>query len=174
MQELRLTYPRNLFELWRSGEIAGSWHVEYPLLFKDSDWRTIRNQYALGYHFGEWFSARHFWNAGHRVLIEKYVFPGSHREDFAIAERLLGKEALLYLKGKARQCQPPDLLVYLPDFSSFFFAEIKLESDVLREEQRVYFDEVEKLCGCEVWIVKLSGVEDSRDLPAARTAALFH
>lgn len=149
-----LYYPAQQLQLWKAGELPKEWRGKYPRLFKDADWRHVQNQ--LDKHFGEWFTALHYYKRGYRVLIEKYVFPKSHFEDCSIAENLLGKECFCFLREHARCfCQPPDLLVYRRDFQSFFFVEVKLGPDHLRPNQEVHFKRLGKMINQKIYLVEL-------------------
>jgi len=50
--------------------------------------------------------------------------------------------------------QCPDLLVYSPDYSDWFFCEVKGPKDRIREPQRLFFEELFKVSGKEISIVK--------------------
>ncbi len=155
MREILLTYPRELFKLWRAGHVHRVWLCEYKDLFDQSDLAIIRNQYRRGHHFGEWFTAVYFWRKGYRVLIEKYAFR-KHKKHFATAVGVVGKAGMGFLVRNVRTvAQPPDLLVYDPEAKSYFFAEVKRERDRLREKQSQFFEAVEKRLGCQVVIVSL-------------------
>ncbi len=130
------------------------WYHQYSGLFVEPDFASVRNQYHRGYHFGEWFTAVHFWNKGYKVLIEKYVFR-KHRKSFETATGLLGKDGMSFLAANIRSVAPPDLLVFDPALRFYFFAEIKRERDRIRPVQRDFFREIEKRLCCQVLVVSL-------------------
>ena len=113
----------------------------------------MRNQpYA---HFGEWFTAIHYWKEGYRVLIEKYVFQ-NHPKACSIAKGVLGEPLFCFLREHAPwYCQPPDLLVYRPDLLSHFFVEVKLGRDRLRPNQEAHFKRLEEMFNQEIRTVKV-------------------
>jgi hypothetical protein len=153
MKQELLYYPAQQLQLWKVGELSGKWHNELPDLFKDEDLRHVQNQpYA---HFGEWFTAIHYWKQRYRVLIEKYVFPKAHPKACSTAKDLLGVDLFRFLCEHARSCQPPDLLVYRPNFQSFFFVEVKLGHDHLRPSQKAHFECLEQMTRQEVVLVNL-------------------
>ncbi len=155
MRGVTLTYPQQLFKLWRAGHVHPVWLWEHEGLFNHSDLSIIRKQYWRGYHFGEWFTALHFWKKGYNVLIEKYAFR-KHKKAFSTAVEVVGKDGMDFLARQARSvAQPPDLLVFDPDAKFYFFAEVKRERDRLREKQRRFFEEIEKRLGCQVVVVSL-------------------
>lgn len=154
MKSENLTYPPNLFSEWKEGNLSPQWMRECPALFSFRDYEIIRNQTQDGYHFGEWFVAKHYWEQGYGVLIEKYAFR-SHPVALSIAERILGSEGLAFLRSRRLACQPPDLLVYASDTRPFFFVEVKRHPDRVRESQRRFFEQLEVHFGCEVVIVAL-------------------
>jgi VRR-NUC domain len=149
-----LTYPKELMNTWRTGALARRWRQEFPDLFRARDYEIIQNQFVHGFHLGEWFVARHYWTQGHRVLIEKYAFE-SHPEAYAIAAHLLGKSGLEFIHAHRLSCQPPDLLIYEPDMSSFFFAEVKRHRDRMKPAQQEFFETLERRFGCRVVVVSL-------------------
>lgn len=155
MREITLTYPQQLFKFWKAGHVHRVWFWEYEDLFDQSDLSVIRNQYWRGHHFGEWFTAIHFWKKGYKVLIEKYAFR-KHKKHFASAVEVVGKDGMEFLARHARSiAQPPDLLVFDPDAKFYFFAEVKRERDRMREKQARFFQELEKKLGCQVLVVNL-------------------
>jgi hypothetical protein len=168
MRNENLTYPADLLDIWKSGDLAKQWMAECPELFGARDYRIVRNQSP--YHFGEWFVARHYWKCGHRVLIEKYAFP-SHPDAYRIASQLLGNAGIQFIHAKRLSCQPPDLLVYQPDMSRFFFAEVKRGRDRLKLSQQKFFEELERRFECEVVLVSLQpeALEQSSRLRTAIT-----
>ena len=157
MRETQLLYPRRLFQLWKKGHVHEVWFWEYPRLFDKHDLALARSQHHVGrggYHFGEWFTAIHFWKKGYKVLIEKYVFK-ENSEKFKKASELLDKEGMALLVARRRDVQPPDLLVFDPRHGFFFFVEVKRERDRLGRKQKQFFSEIEKKLHCQVLIVNL-------------------
>lgn len=155
MKTLKLTYPNKLFKLWKSGQVHQVWYSQYGNLFGESDWTNVRNQYQSGHHFGEWFTAIHFWNRGFRCLIENYAFK-KHKKSFQKAAQYLGNDGIEFLSRNARTVsQPPDLFVFDQELGIYFFAEVKRERDRLRDKQRKHFLEIERKLQCQILLVDL-------------------
>ena len=148
MQEIELTYARQLFTPWKAGRLHGKWFSKYRALFDADDLRLARHQHGGGYHFGEWFTAIHYRKKGYRVLQSKYANP-NHRTRHAKALSLLGKEQLAWLWKKGR----PDLLVY--SGSRFFFVEVKRDCDRLSGVQKQRLTQIEERFGCRVYVIRL-------------------
>jgi hypothetical protein len=135
--EHTLYYSQKLRDLWPD-ILAARWHSEYPGLFDDDDLRLTRN--VSIYHFKEWFTAVHlFHHCGALSLVEKYGCDKKHPRKAEIRDRLMSKrqqEDLWRICNDECRVQAPDLLVYLPDFSKFWFAEAKGPNEPLSEGQR--------------------------------------
>ena len=132
-------YPAGLRDYWlRSDRLAQIWRNSYPQIFDDDDLRL-----AVGrpqYHFVEWFAAIHlFTTANLHSLMSKYAFK-NHARKRRIALSLMGQRRLDSLRDL--QGQPPDLLVYRPATSAFWFVEVKGPHDrnravQLRDQMRI-------------------------------------
>jgi hypothetical protein len=155
MREMTLTYPKRLWELWKSENLYEAWYWENEGLFDEKDLAQARSFVPKGhYYFGEWFTAIHFHRQGWKVLNEMYVLR-THRKKRAILSRVLGRKAFALITGD--KLDPPDLFVYDSETGIYFFVEVKLESDRLRDNQRRSFQRIEKRMSCQVLIVKLKG-----------------
>jgi hypothetical protein len=156
MQEITLRYPKELRRLWHAGKLHEAWFWEYTGLFDKNDLDNARGQCRMhhkGYHFGEWFTAIHFFKNGYGVLTEKYALP-SRRDKRRILVKFTGKKGLeLLTDGRLNL---PDLFVYDPGNKVFFFVEVKLESDRLKPEQERSFSKLERELSCQVVIAKLN------------------
>ena len=153
MREIKLTYPRQLYKLWKAGHVHPVWFWEHKGLFDELDLSQARHQHYSGHHFGEWFTAIWYWSKSYKVLIEKYTFK-KHKDKFDKATKRLGQDGMALLCSR-RDVQPPDLLVF-DSHHRFFFAEVKREHDRLRKKQKDFFREIEKKLSCHVEIVNLS------------------
>lgn len=155
MREIRLTYPHQLFRLWKQGHVHRVWSCQYPELFDASDISNASNQYRYGFHFGEWLTAVHFWNKGYHVLQAPYFrsTQAKHRRKSDLAAALLSKPGLALLARN--RGGHPDLLVFDPEHRFFFFAEVKRERDRLSNDQRRFFSVMEQELGCQVLVVSL-------------------
>lgn len=136
-------------ERFRAGELRAEWATSYPGIFDKHELRTVINQ--TGGHFVEWFAAVHlFETTGWLSLIESYQFKVQTWKRSVVKQ--LGAESLLtffdtqYHKGFGRK-HAPDLLVYAPDFSDFYFCEVKGPRDKLRPVQIEYFKAVSDAAG---------------------------
>ena len=57
-------------------------------------------------------------------------------------------------KERFGSLQAPDLLMYAPDYSDWFFCEVKGPTDRLRSEQREYFEAIAELCGKKIGVLR--------------------
>ena len=124
-------------ERFASGELWQQWGSAYPFLFDEDDLRLVKNQADGGYHFYEWLAAILIYHStGYLSLIEKYQSENhKHKKEIlrAINSPLLNHALLLRDNDRAVVC--PDLLVYSPDFSDWFFCEVKGGKDRVRKTQ---------------------------------------
>ena len=80
---------------------------------------------------------------------------GNHTRKRAVVSELFGERGLNLLRKWRRQyhCQPPDLFVFKGN--KYFFVEVKRDRDFLRECQKEYFKDIERVFGCAVVTVNL-------------------
>ena len=126
-------------ERFRSGELARDWAERFPQLFGEAELRLALNQPK--YHFYEWLTAIHlFSDHGYLSLIEKYHFKG-HPEAYARFQRITSPEIVDLLSGggPGPRTQGPDLLTFRPDFSEWFFVEVKGPQDYVSNSQAELF-----------------------------------
>ncbi len=143
--------------LWKSGSLAAEWARRFPELFDEEDRRLAGTQGPLGYHFYEWLAAIVLHHAtGYLSLVSKYEF-AKHRRKQEIIKQLLPADILPILRDRTEhgRAQPPDLLMYAPDFSDWFFCEVKGPGDRLRPEQLTKFEALAKLGGKPVRLLQL-------------------
>ena len=152
MREIELTYARRLLELWKTGTLHRDWYARYDGLFDENDLKVVQNQHKHGWHFGEWFTAIHFWKRGYKVLIEKYAFANQHRRKFEIVAALVGRRGMRVLAHPTPRVQPPDLFIYDEDLGVYFFAEVKRDKDRLALKQRHFFKMIEQRLSCQVLV----------------------
>ena len=141
---------------FKSGELWKEWACQYPNIFDDRDLDLARTQGPGGVHFYEWLAAVVLFNTtGYLSLVEKYESP-SHPRKYELFSSMIGKELLdLVLNNEmfgGTQC--PDLFVYSPSFSDWFFCEVKGQGDRLSPTQKVYFEELAKIAGKPIRVVK--------------------
>jgi VRR-NUC domain len=124
--------PRSLRAQWPN-PLAGEWLASYPQLFDEDDYRCTRRQPE--HHFWEWLAAiRILERDGAYSLVEKYVYK-NHPRKLACLTSILSAREQSALHEITRGVQPPDLFVYMPDKSRFWFAEVKGPSDRVRPRQ---------------------------------------
>ena len=131
MIEIDFPYSPAQRESFRSGKLMEEWATRYPQLFDQRDLEITRNQ--PNYHFFEWLSAVLLFEAmGYLSLVEKYETP-SHRRKIETFRRAVPNEVYEYVLSN--RSGVPDLFVYAPDLSNWFFCEIKGSKDFLRPHQ---------------------------------------
>ena len=143
-----ITHPEHQ-ELFRSKTLITQWARTYPMIFDTDDIRIAESQADLGYHFFEWLAAILVYHLrGYLSLIEQYQFKNHSRKQAIIAQ-LANQEILDYIQNHPAfgHIQCPDLLVYSPDMSDWFFCEVKSPSDVLQERQAAFFHELSERSG---------------------------
>ena len=125
---------------WRAGRLQYLWAAAYPQLFDENDVRLATNGGGhASYHFVEWLGAivmHHM--TGYHALIAKYQLP-SHKRKQSIVRELGLDELLLRKHGVFGGTHGPDLLMYAPDRSAYFFCEVKGPGDDISSRQRAYF-----------------------------------
>lgn len=156
MRETTLPYPKRLLELWREGRVQEVWFWQYKGLFDQLDLDNAQSpeQRQKGFHFGEWFTAIHFWTKGYQVLTEKYGMPG--RKKGSTLSRILGPDGarfLTQLRGGR-----PDVLIFDDEHKFFFFVEVKRLKESLNSNQKRTFLQIEKELGCQILVVRLKPV----------------
>lgn len=141
--------------LWRAGHLATQWRNAYPSVFDDYDLELARNR-AWRRHYYEWAAAVHFYmTLGWCSLVAKYEFV-AHERKRLIMERILRPEVVDLLRDRKRhgRAQAPDLFVYSPDETDYFFCEVKGPGDSLRAEQRKKFTALAELTHRPVRILR--------------------
>jgi len=147
-------YPkvlRSQFEDESSGLIE-QWVGGYGFLFDKDDIRLATGpQRKLRKHFVEWYTAiKMFEKIGYYSLSEKYECPCHTVKQDILKKLVPDQRAFQFIvedhpvHGKI-QC--PDLLLYKPDFSDWFFCEVKGPRDVLRLEQALFWQELIEVTG---------------------------
>jgi hypothetical protein len=145
-------------ERWLSGRLASEWKRRFPELFDEDDLRLAQGpQGPKGYHFVEWLAAivlHH--TTGYLSLVSKYEFR-NHPAKQRIVAQLLAPEVRAALRDRVEHgsAQPPDLLMYAPDLSDWFFCEVKGPGDALRPQQVRKFDALATMTGRPVRLLRL-------------------
>jgi hypothetical protein len=125
------------------------------MLFDEQDYMIAHNRPT--YHFGEWLTAIHLYHAhGHHSLLEQYEFP-SHKRKQLMVDRILPEPTRLLLREKVGHPGPqcPDLLVFRPDFSDWFFCEVKRPGESVSKSQRQFFAQLEEASGKPVRVARV-------------------
>jgi len=108
-------------------------------------------------HFHEWLAAvLIFHTYGYLSLIEQYEFKVQVRKQ-TLLKRILPADILALVMDHSLtfgKVQCPDLLSYSPDFSEWFFCEVKGPRDRLKESQSRFFQELARVSGKEIRIVR--------------------
>ena len=159
-----LTLRRAEYAAWRAGCVAASWRAAFPNVFDDDDLRLARKRWSSGRHYFEWAAARHLHlQSGWSVLVAKYEFR-NHARKRAVVDRMLSREVLEVVRGRSPgRAQAPDLFVYAPDETDFYFCEVKGPRDGLRVAQREKFA---RLAECTGKRVRIQACEWESDLIA--------
>lgn len=160
--ETTFSFPSTLLARWPS-PLAAEWLVSYPQLFEQHDFAQTQSQ--PNKHFVEWMAAVQLHHRdGVHALVEKYGY-GNHPRKIAVVDRLLGPGAEVVRSLHARhKVQPPDLLVYATDFSTYWFVEAKGPENQLRPAQETSYEILQAELGATIEIVHftLSSTESAR------------
>lgn len=161
--EHTLYYPQKLRDTWPD-TLAARWHSEYPGLFDDGDLRLTGK--VSSYHFKEWFTAVHlFHHYGALSLVEKYGCDGAHPSKAAIRDKLMTQrqqDDFFRICNDECGVQGPDLLVYLPDFSRFWFAEAKGPNEPYKKGQRESHSLLRRRFRVSVQVYRVVAWKDAR------------
>lgn len=157
IQELGpVPYAAALKQTFRDG-LWREWAERYPHLFDEEDVRLAGTQATHGSHFHEWLGAIVLHQTtGYLSLVEKYQFsPHTRKQEMfrALAPKAVCDEVLGRSIGAGPQC--PDLVMYHPDLSDWFFCEVKGPRDTLRDEQIEFFAQLSSLSGRPVYCLSL-------------------
>jgi hypothetical protein len=161
MRETKCYYRPELLRDWKLGRLQSKWQKHDSNTFSKLDLSNAIRQRRKGYHFGEWFTARHYLRQGYEGLTEKWLHP-SRGEKLSRAKEILGEAGVAYLKrrrklggSKPRKSPRPDLLVIKSQPTSFFFVEVKRDGDKLSRAQKRFFLMIERKFRRQVKIVKV-------------------
>jgi Holliday junction resolvase-like predicted endonuclease len=160
MIEISLCYAPHLLARWKQGQLHRVWYRRDRATFCERDLSNAEGQCHNGFHFGEWFAVRHFRRQGYYVLPEKYLSPTRPIARQRAIE-ILGEAGVAFLlrerrfDSKLRESPRPDLLVFKSNPKTFFFVEVKRDTDKLSSAQTKFFPMIEKHLNCEVRIVNL-------------------
>ena len=148
-------YAQDLRDAFRGDQLIDEGAARYPDLFHPIDVNTAKTQAARGYHFVEWFSAvRLFEDLGLASLHEGYTYK-SHISKRARLLEIAGEPAHDALRAVPREDRYrfPDLFVYRPGTSDWFFVEVKGPGDRLSATQAPFFSTLVERVGRPVKLV---------------------
>jgi hypothetical protein len=98
-----------------------------------------------------------FQTHGYLSLIEQYEFKKAHERKQTVIKGLLPPKVLTSVTVH-KHCfggvQCPDLLTYSPDYSDWFFCEVKGPRDRLQESQSQFFEELARVSGKQIRVVR--------------------
>lgn len=153
------THP-DLHNQFRTEELYSQWAVNYPMLFDKDDLRIANSQAEMGYHYYEWLSAiLIFHSFGKYSLVEQYQF-NNHRQKNEKLTRLTKSDVIDFMRFHPEfgDVQCPDLLVYEPDYSEWFFCEVKSPKDRMREPQSEFFLALSALSNKPIKVVEFQNI----------------
>jgi len=152
VKEEKLSFDQDLKQKWLSGKLRIKWKKQSPDLFDEGDARIANNQSR--YHFYEWLAAIHYYKLGFNVLVEQYIY-NPHKRKLGILKKLIGADGISFLRSKIKtsRTQPPDLFVYKG--RKFFFVEVKGPGDKLQENQKKFFEEIERYFKADIIVLAL-------------------
>lgn len=157
------TYGTAQRDRFREGSLHKEWADRYPMLFDEQDVESANNQASGGYHFVEWLtSILLFETFGYLSLVEKYQYT-YHPKKYKIFSKIAPPSVLEFIDERAKtdKTQGPDLFVYSPDESQWFFCEVKGPKDKFRESQISYFNELYRVTGKSIGTVQLVEAESA-------------
>jgi hypothetical protein len=145
---------------FRDGRKVIEWSRKYPFLFDSEDVRIAKTQASRGYHFFEWFAAICLYEEiGYFSLVEKYAYK-IHAKKRKTLQSLVPPSVFEFvIKSKDYGyggLQAPDLLVYKPDLSDWFFCEVKGLQDRLSKNQIKFFQALDERSGVPVRYIHVS------------------
>lgn len=143
---------RKQHEQFKEGSLWQSWAEQYPMLFDENDVENVAKNASRGYYFHEWLAAIIvFHTTGYYSLVDHYQY-APHARKNKIFRSLVGDKVAELARSTSTYC--PDLLVYKPDFSHWYFVEVKGPTDKLRENQVTFFNELQDLTQKQIFTVQ--------------------
>ena len=152
--ELNFSFDSELRESFRRGKLGHDWKANYPLLFDDDDVRLYKNQYKT-HHFCEWYAAIVFFEALGYLSMAKYETK-SHKLKRTPLKKIVTPEIYNYIIEDWGGM--PDLIVFAPDYSKFFFCEVKGPRDKLHGRQSRCAKKLWQMSGKPVALLNLRQV----------------
>lgn len=151
-------------DLFRSGELRERWFTQYQgVCFDEADLEIARNQPKN--HFFEWLGAV-FWNnaLGWNCAVEKFEY-SYHPSKFASFRRVVPADVRQFVSEEKSaafgETQCPDLLVFEPTGSDWFFCETKGEKEGFTTHQIAYFKSLSERTNKRIKVVRFCGTPDN-------------
>lgn len=153
---LELTFPFHPSQRARfaDGGLVDEWYGAYRDIFDENDYRLARSQ--PGNHFFEWLAAVLLRESmGYCSLIEKYE-SANHAAKVETFRKTVDPVVFDFAMG--HRAGLPDLFVYRPETSDWFFCEVKGGPDRLSPGQIEIHDQLERLSRRPVRILWLRAI----------------
>lgn len=151
-EKTTIYFSRALRDRWPV-PLAEEWRASYPGLFDDDDLRLVRKQPQN--HFCEWLAAVFLSHRdGVYCLVEKYAYQ-NHARKVKLLNELLSSQEREFLRTLVKMAgvQPPDLFLFRPDHSAYWFAEVKGPGDRLTDRQRASHQQITVRLGVPVELI---------------------
>jgi REP element-mobilizing transposase RayT len=153
-------YSRDQRERFKVGDLVHEWTERYPRIFDEQDRQIAFNQ--PDYHFYEWLAAVLLRDSiGYLSLIEEYEFK-VHKRQHEILRKIVSTDLYQLISNHKEEfgnTQVPDLFVYAPDHSDWFFCEVKGPNDMMRSSQNRFFEAIYELAKKPIYMVKFMQLE---------------
>lgn len=116
---------------------------------------------SSGTHFYEWLAAILIYHStGYLSLIEQYQFK-NHKRKQTVLKKINSSLLNELIAGQHQlHVQFPDLLVYSPDFTDWFFCEVKGGTDALSDAQERAFQTLAELSHQPVYLIEFHLTEE--------------
>ena len=111
-------------DLWKKGVLAPAWAQRFPELFREHDLELAKTQGPDGFAHIEWLATIVLHHTTGYHCAGDYEFHPPNVADLLI-KRTPGLRALIDDRTEHGACQGPDLLMYAPDLTDWFFCEVK-------------------------------------------------
>jgi hypothetical protein len=139
------------------GGLVERWRSIYGDMFDEEDYRLAVNQRQNGNHFFEWLAAVLLREStGYRSLIEKYE-SANHAEKLATFRKTVDRGTFEF--AMSHRAGLPDLFVYGPLSTNWFFCEVKGGRDVLSARQKELHAKLEQVSKTVVRILWFKKIE---------------
>lgn len=106
--------------------------------------------------FFEWLGAIVLYQRrGYLSLVEQYQFKKhKHKQSILSQLNFPGLQKAMEYQRRINKTQAPDLLAYKPDYSDWFFCEVKGGKDYLRQTQKDHYIKLSELSGKPIYLLE--------------------